>query len=258
MTPPTPAAVLDRLTPAAEEGWHLLFDLTEEGAWSWLLVGGQMVYLLAAEHGVQLPRPTDDVDVVIDVRAQPDGTEQFAAWLVERGFSLDGVSADNIAHRFTKPADPGPGTVIVDILAPEGLSERTNVFTRRPARTVEAPGTVQALRRSELVTVRLSGNTGQPPRTGQVRRPTVLAALIAKAAATTLPVRTHPERDWADAALLLALIDDPISAADACDAKDRKRLRRLRPLREESHPAWTLLPTDAAVRGRAALAFLIA
>lgn len=215
MTAPQLVAVLDRLTAAAEQGWHMLFDLAEVDTTSWMLIGGQMIYLLAAENGTELPRPTDDVDVVIDVRARPGGTEWFAGWLLERGYDLESVSTDGIGHRFTKAADPGPGAVIVDILAPEGLGGRTSLFTRRPARTVQAPGTVQALARSEIVTVQVSGDTGRPPRTGQVRRPNLLGALVAKAAATRIRVRTHRERDWADAALLLGLLDAAIRGRDA-------------------------------------------
>jgi hypothetical protein len=77
VTAPEVVAVLDRLTPAAEEGWHLLFDLAQIDVRSWMLIGGQLVYLLAAENGTELPRPTDDIDVVIDVRVRPGGTEWF-------------------------------------------------------------------------------------------------------------------------------------------------------------------------------------
>lgn len=257
MTAPEVVAVLDRLTPAAEEGWHLLFDLADIDTRSWMLVGGQLIYLLAAENGTGLPRATDDVDVVIDVRARPGGTEWFAGWLVERGYQLEGVSADGIGHRFIKAADPGPGTVVVDILAPEGLGEGTSVFTRRPARTVQAPGSVQALARSEVVAVQVSGDTGRPARIGFVRRPDLLGALVAKASATKIPVRAHRERDWADAALVLSLLDDPLEAANACSRGDRRRLRWLSPLAEATHPAWALLPREAAARGRDALGFLI-
>ncbi len=129
---------LRELTPAAEQGWATLFELAKTDTTSWLLIGGQMMYLLAAENGSVLPRPTDDVDVVVDVRARPDGTEWLADWLGERGFDLEGISADGIGHRFVRMADPGPGRVIFDVLAPEGLGKRTGVFTKRPARTVQA------------------------------------------------------------------------------------------------------------------------
>ncbi|MDQ1743999.1 MAG: hypothetical protein QOE23_2338 [Pseudonocardiales bacterium] len=244
MTAPEVVAVLDRLTPAAEEGWHLLFDLAQIDVRSWMLIGGQLVYLLAAENGTELPRPTDDIDVVIDVRARPGGTEWFAGWLVERGYELDGVSADGIGHRFTKAADPGPGTVVVDILAPEGLGERTSLFTRRPARTVQAPGSVQALERSEVVGVQVSGDTGRPARIGRVRRPGLFGALVAKASATQLAVRSHRERDWADAALLLSLLDDPLAVVEACSPGDRKRLHWLTPLQCSAQPTPNQPPRE--------------
>ena len=75
--------LLTNLIPAAEEGWRTLFDLAERDTDCWLLVGGQMVFLLAAEQGAVLPRPTTDMDVVVNVRARPGGTQWLSAWLEE-------------------------------------------------------------------------------------------------------------------------------------------------------------------------------
>ena len=205
------------LAPAAEHGWHVLLDLAEANA-SWMLIGGQLSYLLAREHGTELPRPTDDVDVVMDVRAQQGGTEWLAGWLLDRGFSLDGVSPTDVGHRFVRDADPGPGRVLVDVLAPEGLGERTNVYTVRPARTVQAPGSVFALGRVEVVRVAVVGVAGT--REGAVRRPDLLGALVLKAAATALPVRRNPERDLADAALLLSLVGNPLETVRAATPRE--------------------------------------
>lgn len=248
---------LRHLTPAAEQGWGTLFELAQTEADSWLLIGGQMMYLLAAESGVELPRPTEDVDVVADVRTRPNGTEWLADWLVQRAFALEGISADGIGHRFVRPAEPGPGRVVFDVLAPEGLGERTRVFTRRPARTVQAPGSQQALARSELVQVTVSGVLGGRERAGIVRRPNLLGALVIKAAATTIPVRQNPTRDWQDAALLLTLLPDPVTASSQCDRKDRERLRLLTPLRDRQHPGWALLDGSSYRTGTTALDFLL-
>jgi hypothetical protein len=40
-----------------------------------------MVWLLAAEHGTEPPRATDDIDLVVDVRARPAGVRHICAWL---------------------------------------------------------------------------------------------------------------------------------------------------------------------------------
>jgi hypothetical protein len=141
---------LVELTPAAEEGWWTLFELAETNKPDWLLVGGQMMFLLAVEHEATLPRATDDVDIVVNVRTMQRGTEWLSKWLIARGFQQDGISADGIGHRFSRDAQPGPGRVVFDVLAPEGLGPRTAVYTERPARTVQAPGSIQAFERSEV------------------------------------------------------------------------------------------------------------
>lgn len=141
------------------------------------------------------------------------------------------------------------------MLGPEGLGERTPLFTVRPARTVQAPGTVQAFVRSEVVTVTVRTGGGQE-RTGRVRRPNVLGALVAKAAATTIAVRENPERDWQDAALLLTLVADPMAASAECRKRDRQRLTLLTPLYDRAHPAWRGLGEDGWRAGTATLAFL--
>lgn len=153
---------LEGLAPAAEEGWATLFDLNEVDSTSCLLVGGQMMQLLSVEHAAPVVRPTDDVDVVVDVRTRPQGTRWLAGWLQERGFTLEGSNPDQIGHRFVRPATGGPGKVIVDVLGPEGVGPRASLVTVPPNRTVQVPGSVQALRRSRVVSVRISGLVGRP------------------------------------------------------------------------------------------------
>lgn len=245
------------LTPAAEQGWWTLFDLAaDQGTDDWMVIGGQMMQVLAAENGIDKVRPTEDVDVVVDVRSKPGGTEALSSWLKGRGFALAGISTDGIGHRFTRGVDGGPGTVIFDVLAPEGLGAKANTFTVKPARTVQVPGAVQAFGRSEVVEVTVSGMAGKTSRTGAVRRPNLLGALVAKAAATGIVGRENPERDWQDAALLLATVADPVAAAQECERKDRQRLRLLRPLADREHVGWANLDDEAFRRGTTTLDFV--
>ena len=159
---------LHELTPAAEEGWWLLFDVMAERGETCLLVGGQMMALLAAEYGSALPRTTEDLDVVVNVQQHRRGTEWLAQWLVDRGFEFARPSADNIGHRFTKPTDAGRGTIVFDVLAPAWLGRAQIALTRPPARTVRAPGSTTAFTRSGLVDVQVRGILGRGER-GQVR-----------------------------------------------------------------------------------------
>ena len=248
---------LSGLLPAEAQAWRLLFELAQANDADWLLIGGQMIYLLAVEHGATLPRPTTDLDVVVNLRALPRGTEWLASWLVERGFEQDPPSADGLSHRFRRKADPGPGTLIVDVLGPEGVGPRTRLTTVPPGRTIEVPGTVQAFDRSALVDVAIGHSTATQTR-GRVRRPNLLGALILKSEATKLRVRKNPERDWQDCALLLSIAPDPVALAGELARKDRQRLRRLVPLRERHHAGWATLTDDDYRRGSATLEFLLA
>jgi hypothetical protein len=197
--------------------------------------------------------------VVVNVRALPGGTQWLSAWLTKRDFEQETPSADGISHRFSRPANPGPGRVVFDVLAPEGLGQRASLLTVPPGRTVEAPGTTQAFRRSELADVAVSGLLDRGRRNGRVRRPNLLGALVAKAAAATeIRVRQNPERDWQDAALLLTLIPDPLTVAEELTAKDRRRLARLRPLLEREHIGWATLTAEDHRLGAATLSFLVA
>lgn len=216
------------------------------------------MHLLAAEYGaVEQVRPTVDLDIVVNVRVRPRGTEWLGKWLGDRTFVLEGANPDGIGHRFARPATDESGHTFVDILAPDGLGARTRTYTHHPFRTVLAPVGTQALDRSELVEVAVSGMPDRGTKTGRVRRPTLLGALVVKAAATTIAGREIPERDWQDAALLLTMIPDPMAAADECGRTDRRRLQPLNELRQRDHPEWATLDGDAYQRGSTALEFLL-
>jgi hypothetical protein len=159
--------------PAEVTAWNALMDLAEFRRQGWTLIGGQMVHLLAWEHGEESPRVTTDADVVLDVRAYPTALRDVTKKLVETGFAEDGVSPDGIGHRYrhTRTTDAA-----VDVLLPEGLvTEKYSTVTG--ARTISAAGSVQALERSMLRRIEVRG------RRGAVIRPDLHAALVLKAAA---------------------------------------------------------------------------
>jgi hypothetical protein len=93
-----------------------------------------MVWLLAAEHGIDPPRATNDVDLVVDIRAEPGGIKKMCRWLESERFELDGISPEGIGHRYTRAADPGPGKVIFDVLAVDNIGSRADLSTTQGAR----------------------------------------------------------------------------------------------------------------------------
>jgi predicted nucleotidyltransferase len=146
-------------------------------------------------------------------------------------------------HRFTRGPD------IVDLLVPDHLSARIRASVmRRPVMAVD--GGAQALERT--MTVTLADGDGRVP----VRIPDVLGALVFKAAAATT-VRRDNARHLYDGALLAGLVTDYATERSRLHGHDRQRLLYLADqLEDPDHPAWTVLPTDLAQRGRDALHFL--
>jgi hypothetical protein len=233
-----PITLPDTMQPAQEQGWITLLDLATTFPTRWCLVGGQMVWLLAAEQGVTPPRATDDVDIVVDIRSEPTGVRVLCSWLEDKGFMLQGISPEGIGNRYFKAANPGPGDVIFDVLALDNAGPRANLSTTRGARTLEATGSRRALNSSERVEVSVAHTTGW------VYRPKLAAAIILKAAATTIPTRRETEIDFSDAAFLLSLVPDPLAATHSLSKSDRAQLHALTPLLDDNHQAWRPLGRD--------------
>ena len=114
------------MRPAQEQGWLTLLDLAKTFPGGWCLVGGQMVWLLAAEQGAIPLRATDDVDVVVDLRSEPTGVQALCNWLEDKNFGLEGISPEGIGNRYFKAANPGPGNILFDVLALDNAGPRAN------------------------------------------------------------------------------------------------------------------------------------
>lgn len=241
---------LKAMTPAQEESWRILIELYVDFATGWCLIGGQMVWLLALEHGTEPIRVTEDVDVAVDIRAAQQAITRLCAWLESRRFKLEGINTDGIGHRYVSSIYEGPGKVMFDVLAPDNVGERADLTTSPPARTVSAPGTRTALDSAQPVEILLGGQSGR------VLCPSLLAAILVKAAATSIPGRESPQRDWVDVAFLLSLVPDPVATAAELSSGQRRRLRAISELLDEDHWAWRQLGERSRL-GRATLEFLM-
>ena len=83
-----------------------------------MLIGGLMVYLLAAEVGQEPTRVTADADVLVRVKMLANGTIRIAEWFQESGIEFEGASAMEVGHRFSE------GSISVDLLVQDHLGER--------------------------------------------------------------------------------------------------------------------------------------
>ena len=152
--------------------WEALDELSQKvPVSSWGVFGGQMVRLHAAMESVVFPRTTLDLDLGVDVRGHTrKSMRTMASTLIRMGFTLD-VSIDGVS-RFRKQG------VAIDLLAPEGMGNE-RVDTSGSAYAVQAPGLTQAFGR--MITVNVNWNQ----HITTIRTPSILGALISKAAACT-------------------------------------------------------------------------
>lgn len=238
---PARRADLGALTDAGTSTWRLIAELAGRVSRDhWAIVGGQMVAIHAAIAGVDPPRVTDDGDIVVDVRAHGRAAmRDVAAALVELGCAVP-TSPDGVT-RFEL------GRAKVDLLAPEGVG--ANVETVPPGHAVQAPGTTQALDRSEIVSVVWPG--GQV----DIRCPSLLGAIIAKSAGSREIVSLASDerlKHQQDLVFLLSLAtNEPIEGLRAgLSPKDRRRLQRATDplISDPTHRAWRAapLPHDVA------------
>jgi hypothetical protein len=232
------------LSPALTALWHLLFDLTEQMPTGWCLIGGQMVTLHGLEHARTDIRPSTDADVLVDIRADPKAMHQVVRFFMARAFEPD-PGPDGLLHRFRRRLDAD--FIVVDILAPDNLGPRADLTTSPPGRTLEVPGGTQALSRVERVHVTVADRSGEIP------RPSLLAAILGKEAAVHLP--GNQGRHLRDLAFLLSVLPDPMGGRNALKATERRKLRRCA-LTDRGHPAWAALSTPYANAGYAALRLL--
>lgn len=188
----------DLFTGPLVELWDVLFDLVEQVSDAWSLIGGQMVLLHGLEHGRIPPAASADLDVLADVQSDQQSLRRLVAALERLGFSPAGMSPQgNLLHRYQRGVESQ--RLVVDLLAPDNLGPRADLTTTPPGRTLEVPGGRQAAQRTEAVVVQL----GQ--RTGRIRRPSLLGAIVAKAAAVSIKT-APPERHYRDLAFLLSFL----------------------------------------------------
>lgn len=210
MTDPPP------MPPEQTASWLGVLDLYDRLDDGWTLIGGQMVHLHCAERGDFPVRPTNDVDAVIDVRADPTFLHAFTATLVDLGFKASDETPSGRQHRWRR------GDASIDVLLPEGIGERASRrtgVTGRPSLPTE--GGTQALRRSETVAVTVE------ERKGFVRRPNLVGALVVKAAAHGNPSDPARRRHREDFVVLAGLLTAEDFAAEKPNATDRRRLRAI-------------------------------
>lgn len=190
-----PLVALPKLTGLQAAAWDALTVLAPQFGENWTLIGGQMVFLHQAERDHSASpslRWTTDLDVVVNLRTSPAGLAHVHSVLTRSGF---GQLPQQIEHRYRRDAD----SVTVDVLAPDHLGD--HLPRLGGGHTVQAPGSTQALRRTEWVNVAHAGRDTLIP------RPDLIGALLIKqAAAQAAPGGRRPNRHRSDVLVLASML----------------------------------------------------
>lgn len=186
--------VMPAMTVPQEKAWLTLLEIGRHIPSGWTIVGGQMVLLWCVERGTAMSRPTDDADAVLDVRMNKDILLTFTSALRDQGYAPVTASS-GMQHRWIK------GDAVVDVLIPRHLGPiGSNRKGAGGGRTIETPGAQKVLNRSELVPVQVGRYTGTIP------RPSLLGAIVGKAAAYTVQLDRSRDRHLGDLALLTSML----------------------------------------------------
>lgn len=190
----------------------------------WCLIGGLMVEVVLRSRGRSPLRPTDDGDVVGDVRADRGILAKISEALRRASFELVESGMDGefgVRHRRRD------GTTI-DLLAPENRTR--NVEPPRPGfELLAAPGAEQALLTAAPIRIDLAGE-----RDVVLRVPSLTGALFAKSTAwKELVASPDRSKHLNDAAQLLAAATlDDMAVTDDGPIQPRALRRRWRWIQE--------------------------
>jgi len=223
--------LLPTMSLAQTDAWQVLVAFDIRLTVPWVLVGGQMTMLHCLEHGIPQYRATDDGDIVCDVWTRRTGLREVTGLLGSWRFEPTPTS-DRNDYRYTR------GSMTFDVMLPEYLERQDRQPVRAHGRRgLSIEGGNQAVRRAERVPVSLGGVTGF------VRRPSLLGALVIKAAAIVADTR-DPQRHQEDFALLgLAALTSGLRALrEQLGGHDQPRLRAALIATPPEHRAWRRIP----------------
>ena len=220
---------------------------------NWTLVGGLMTQLHCIHRGLDVIRPTNDVDIVLHVETTRGIAARAAAALESLGYELRDDPGAEFAHRFTRDKATVDMLVsvpdMIDVLVADHAAPRV-VEMLRGRTMVAIEGGTQALRRT--VNARLTIEAGKNI---TVSVPAPFGALLLKAAAYETYSRDR-DRHLSDAAALLCCLDDPYGDREQFAGSDRARVEVLRQALPDDHAAWRALAADVRYQGQAALRIL--
>ena len=185
-----------------------------------------MVLVHGLLHGHMPPRASTDLDLMVDIRVAPNALRELARYLSLEGFSTRGPSPDGVDLRYYN------GPVIVDLLAPDGLSASADLTTTPPGRSIQTAGGTQALDRMIFVEAQYEGRRAEIP------VPSLAGAIGIKASAVDHGYALrHSNKHLVDTAFLLCLAGTT-GGLKILSPGDKKLIARCRRLHDPDSAPW--------------------
>ena len=233
--------------------WPNVFELSRAlPSNRWTLVGGLMVQAHALAHGVNAVRPTEDLDLLLNIEMLSAVVIDADRVISALGYTLqepaDARRKRSPHYRYVR--DGQFGVEKIDVMIPDHAGPKaTRRLRGHPMFEVE--GGTQALGRT-LVFEMLTRAEGLV----RITVPDELGALVLKGAAYRADSRDR-DRHLQDAAVLAACITDHATELSRLGGSDRKRIRILaRALSDSSSLPWLVLSPDQRVAGQDTLRIL--
>lgn len=197
------------------EPWPTLFEVAENvDTGAWVLAGGLMAS--AHAHLAGLPafavRPTEDVDILIDVLSTQLAARKVTQGLERIGFALVDPSPWPYAHRFTR------GASVIDVLVVDHPPKNTYKHNRAGRWPIMFIDGGQSAVNKKMEVELVCGD-----RKAVIYMPDQLGALVLKCAAARQDQKGM--RHLQDAAMLASLIEDPFAERLRLQGSDCRRLR---------------------------------
>lgn len=178
------------------DSWLALKEIIELVPDGWCITGGSLVRLhLADSSRPPVPqRATEDIDVILNVKASRANIKRFENALAKCGFVSDGVNASGANHRWVREADQAQ----IDVLAPAGITETVQSWSfDRLGKLIPTRGAHFSLEEVEKLEVDVRGHRFWVP------APSILGALYGKCSALLHSSDSKKERHYRDIANLV-------------------------------------------------------
>lgn len=184
-----------QVSGAEKDSWLALREIIELIPRGWCITGGSLVRLHLADSTRNAPvqRATEDIDIILDVKAKRSHVSAFESALTECGFIPDGVNASGANHRWTRERDLAK----IDLLVPAGITETVQKWSfNKLGILIPTRGAHFSLEEVEYIDVEIEGNRFTVP------APSIIGALYGKCSALLNSGDSNKQRHYRDIASL--------------------------------------------------------